>query len=154
MKIINFHRLAGAQAGAYSYVSEFHTSKSAARAVAYSTICLNGLAIFMAISAMLIIPMNWTWHIIGVDFKPWRLFLVVNSLINLWNGIIFSILPESPKFLLTINQKEKALAVLRRVYAFNTGLPEEVIENISFSLCAEYKLKNIIEELSGERCES
>lgn len=119
-------RLAGAQAGAYSYISEFHTTKTAARAVAYSTICLNGLAIPMAIMAILIIPMNWTWHIFQLDFRPWRLFLICNSLINLWNGIVFSLLPESPKFLLTINKKEEALQVLRRVYAFNTGQSEEV----------------------------
>lgn len=39
---------------------------------------------------------------------------------------MFAFLPESPRFLIVINEKEKALQVLRRVYAFNTGQPEEV----------------------------
>lgn len=93
---------------------------------------VNGLMITMPILAMLIIPMNWTWHILGVNFKPWRLYLACNSLINLWNGIVFSILPESPKFLLSMNQKEEALQVLRGVYAFNTGQSEEVICGFRF----------------------
>lgn len=80
----------------------------------------------MAIPAMLILPMDWNWHIFNIDFKPWRLYLICNSLVNLFNGIVFAIMPESPKFLMTINQKEKALDVLRHVYAFNTGQPKEV----------------------------
>lgn len=80
----------------------------------------------MAIPAMLILPMDWTWYIFNIEFKPWRLYLICNSFVNLFNGIVFIIMPESPKFLLTINQKEKALEILRRIYAFNTGQPQEV----------------------------
>lgn len=119
--------LAGSQAGAFSYISEFHTTKTAARAVACSSILLSGMAIFMSPLAMLLIPMDWTWHIYSLNFKPWRLFLISNSFINLLNGIVFAFLPEGPKFLLAINEHEKALQVLRQVYAFNTGKPEQVI---------------------------
>lgn len=126
-KNTSFIRLAGSQAAPYSYISEFHTSKTAARAVAHSNIFMNGVVEFLSLPAMLIIPMDWTWHIIGVHFKPWRLYLVCTSLINLWNGIVFIFLPESPKFLLSNNQEEKALQVLRRVYAFKTCQPPEVI---------------------------
>lgn len=119
--------MAGAQASAYSYVSEFHTTDAAPRAVAFASMFLNGVAFFMSIPAIFIIPMEWTWQIYIVDFKPWRLFLICNTLVNLFNGIVFLLLPESPKFLLLINEKEKALDVLRRVYAFNTGQPKEVI---------------------------
>ncbi|XP_055305413.1 synaptic vesicle glycoprotein 2C-like isoform X2 [Sitodiplosis mosellana] len=117
--------LAGSQAGGFSYISEFHTFKTAARAVACSSIMLSGLAIVLSLLAIVILPMGWTWHIFGMDFKPWRFFIVCSSFINLWNGVVFLFLPESPKFLLAINEKEKALQVLRRVYAFNTGQPEE-----------------------------
>lgn len=119
--------LAGCQAGAFSYISEFHTSKTASRAVAFSSMCLSAMALYMSPLAMVLTPMDWTWHIFSLKFRPWRLFLMCNSFINLFNGIVFSFLPESPKFLLTINEKEKALQILRRVYAFNTGEPEEVM---------------------------
>lgn len=121
-----FFRLAGSQAGAYSYVSEFHTNKLAPRAVAFCMICLNGLIIFTSIAAIIIIPMEFQWQIFFIDFKSWRLYLICNSFINLFNGFIFMVLPESPKFLLTIQRHDQALDVLKRVYAFNTGQPKEV----------------------------
>lgn len=120
-------RLAGSQAGAYSYVSEFHTNKLAPRAVAFCMICLNGLIIFTSIAAIIIIPLDFQWQIFFINFKSWRLYLICNSFINLFNGIVFKILPESPKFLLTIQRPEQALDVLKRVYAFNTGQSKEVI---------------------------
>lgn len=36
------------------------------------------------------------------------------------------VLPESPKFLLTIQRHDQALEVLKRVYAYNTGQKKEV----------------------------
>lgn len=120
------NRLAASQTASYSYVSEFHTQELATRAVTLATICMNTIPCLIATLSILIIPMDWTIHIFVIDFTPWRLFLICNSLVNLVNGIVFSILPESPKFLLTFNQKEKALDVLKRVYAFNTDQPQEV----------------------------
>lgn len=125
-KLLNICRLAGSQAGAFSYISEFHTSATAPRAVAFSSLPLSAMPLYLSPLAMILIPMDWTWHIFSLNFKPWRLFLICNSFINLFNGVVFSFLPESPKFLLAINEKEKALQVLRKVYAFNTGQPEQV----------------------------
>lgn len=119
--------MAGSQTSAFSYVSEFHTSKTASQAVAYSSVFLNALVAFLSLAAIIIIPMDWNLLISGMNFRPWRLLFVCTSVLNLWNGVVFAILPESPKFLLAINEEKKALQVLKRVYAFNTGQPEEVI---------------------------
>lgn len=121
-----WNSLAGSQAGAFSYVSEFHTVKTAPRATAFASCFLSGLAIFLSLIAMAIVPLDFTWQIFALTFKPWRLFLICNSFVNLWNGVCFGFLPESPKFLLAIGEQEKALQVLRRIYAFNTGLSEQV----------------------------
>lgn len=81
----------------------------------------------MAIPAIFLIPMEWTLHIASMDFKPWRFYMICIAAVNLLNGIIFSIfMPESPKFLMITNQKERALKVLRKIYAFNTGEGQEV----------------------------
>lgn len=135
----NFYciRLAGVPAGVFAYISEFHTSKTAGRAVAYASMYSFGFLISCPLLLMLVIPMDWTWNILGLDFKPWRLFVVCFAIVNLLNGIIFAFLPESPKFLLTMNQKGKALQVLRRVYAFNTGKSPEVTFD-SFILFGKY----------------
>lgn len=123
----NANRLAGPLSAIYCYISEFHTMKTATRATAYATVFINGLVIYMALFAMVIMTMDWNFKIFGIDFKPWRFYMVMNSLINLWNAVVFFILPESPKFLLSQNRTEEAIEVLSRVYAFNTGLPKEVI---------------------------
>lgn len=154
---IYIDRLAGSQAGAYSFVSEFHTNKLAPRAVAFCMICLNGLIIFTSIAAIAIIPLEFEWKIFFIVFKSWRLYLICNSFINLFNGIVFTILPESPKFLLTIGQKEKALEVLKYVYAFNTGQSKEVRIYLKFSRFKVnkkrkiHKYNSLFTELSREK---
>lgn len=52
--------------------------------------------------------------------------MLCTSSVNLLNAILFSVLPESPKFLLAMDRKEEALQVLSRIYAMNTGQPKEV----------------------------
>lgn len=94
--------------------------------MAFSAILVNFIGIILAPLAMLIIPMNWVWPIFTLNFRPWRLFMICTSLLNLGNGIVFAFLPESPKFLFAINEKDRALKVLRQIYAFNTGQPKEV----------------------------
>lgn len=39
--------------------------------------------------------------------------------------IIFIFMPESPKFLMTIGQNEKALKVFQKIYSINTRKPPE-----------------------------
>lgn len=121
--------MAGVQSGAFGYITEFHSLKSVPRAVSFASLSMFGFSLIGPILCMIIIPMDWEWawrlFEVQVDFKPWRLFLFCISLWNLIIGIIFSVLPESPKFLATINQKGEALRVLKRVYAFNTGQPTE-----------------------------
>lgn len=113
-------------AGAFSYISEFHTLKRAAFATGIMTMFMSGVFSYTSVMAILIIPMDWTFSISALELKPWRFFLICNSLINLWNGIVFFCLPESPKFLLAANRKIEALNVLSRMYAFNTGNSKKV----------------------------
>lgn len=118
--------LSGAQAAGFSYISEFHTHKTAASATAFVTGFLSAGFIYLTLLAMVILPMDWHFDLWLIELKPWRLFLVTVSLLNLWNGIVFSILPESPKFLLAKNRQEEALHVVRKIYAVNTGQPKDV----------------------------
>lgn len=125
-----FFSVAGSATTALSYISEFHTIATAARAGALVSIglCIGWVA--MSPLAILIIPMDWAFPIYTfLEYKPWRLFITCTSLINLINGITFSFLPETPKFLLAMNRNDEALKVLKRMYAMNTGEPEEVTTN-------------------------
>lgn len=118
--------LAGSSSGGYTYISEFHTAGTAARAATFVTIALYSVWVFLSPMAMLIIPEDWAFYIFTLEFKPWRLFLLSTSLINVWNAIALSFAPETPKFLLAMNRKEETLEVLSRIYAVNTGQSREV----------------------------
>lgn len=83
--------------------------------------------IYSAIVGILVIPMNWNVDLFIVNFVPWRLFIVVIAFVNATNAFLFAcVLPETPKFLLAMNQPDEALNVLRTMYKVNTGYLKEV----------------------------
>lgn len=118
--------VAGASSAGYSYVSEFHTSTTAARAAAFVCIALSSVWVLMSPLALVVIPMDWHFNILTLEYKPWRFFLTCTSLINLFNAVVFTFMPESPKFLLAMGRREEAMKVLSQIYAINTGEPKEV----------------------------
>lgn len=122
--------MAGSAATGYSYISEFHTSSTAARAAAFVSISLSAIWLATSPLAIAIIPMDWILDLSILEYKPWRFYLTCASFINLWNAIVFSFLPETPKFLVAMNRKEKALDVLSFVYAVNSGQSKEVRDKI------------------------
>lgn len=87
--------------------------------------------VFLPSLAWIIIPMEWEFTLLD-EFKvsPWRLYLLLSSLLNGINFICLYQFPESPKFLLSINRKEETLNVLRRMYSINTQLDQQVCTNI------------------------
>lgn len=118
--------LSGGQAAAYSYISEFHTSKTAASAAGFVTAFAPACFLHMSLLAILLLPMDWQFDLYVVEMKPWRLYLIAVSLLNLWNCTLYSFMSESPKFLLAKGRKDQALQVLRKIYAVNTGQSKEV----------------------------
>lgn len=75
--------------------------------------------------------MQWEWYIYifggGIKILPWRIYLMLSSLLNGINLICLHRLPESPKFLLSMNRKEEALNALRTMYSINTGNDRMVV---------------------------
>lgn len=82
--------------------------------------------VYLPLLAWLIMPMNWVLYINGFKVSPWRLYLLCSSTINGINFLLLGFFPESPKFLLTMNEKEQSLEILRNMYKVNTGKSAEV----------------------------
>lgn len=59
------------------------------------------------------------------EIHPWNIYLYVNALWSFFAAIMYSQFPESPKFLLSQNQENKALDILKYIYCKNTGNDEE-----------------------------
>lgn len=88
-----------------------------------SSVVLGVLCILMPLVAWAIINQDWQFDIpiVGVVYKPWRLFLAVFSLPGLFSFFIMSYLPESPKFLLSQGKQAEAYEVLQKMYRTNNG---------------------------------
>lgn len=126
---LSFHpnSVSGVQAASYSYNGEFHSDLTRTRASAFLAMFMPGCFVYLPLLAWLIIPMQWTWYLYDMKISPWRLYLLCSSLINGVNFVMLGFFPESPKFLLTMNKKEKSLEILRSMYAWNSGNKKEVM---------------------------
>lgn len=123
--------ISGLQAAVFSYVSEFHTRESAPRAASFVSMFMPMIFIYSSIIGIILIPMNWSFNLFIIKFAPWRLFIITIASVNAINSVVFSFMPETPKFLLAMNKPEEALVVLRKMYEINTGNIKEV------SLCIQ-----------------
>lgn len=55
----------------------------------------------------------------------WNVFLFLSALPSLVSGVVYIFMPETPKFLMTRGENEKAMEVLSMVYSINTGRPRK-----------------------------
>lgn len=82
--------------------------------------------VYMALIGWLVIPAEWQTTLFGMAYKPWRLFILTSSCVNIFAFVGLLFMPESPKFLLAMGKREEALDIIKNVYQINTGNPKEV----------------------------
>lgn len=69
-----------------------------------------------------IIAYEWRFELYsGYEFRPWRLLIILYSLLGVAGGTMLLFLKESPKFLLTAKRDDEALEVIRWMYKLNKG---------------------------------
>lgn len=144
--------ISGVQAAAFSYVSEFHTKATGSRAASFVAMFLSAIFLFIPVVAIILIPMDWSFYIYTLKFTPWRLYIIICGSLNIIVFVIFNFLPESPSFLLQINEKEKALEILQAMYAFNTGNSKEVNFCVHTKDAVPFRKKNLINTYFDGRC--
>lgn len=74
--------------------------------------------------AVIIINQEWSFYLelLGVSFKPWRLFLLACGLPSLLCALILHFfLPESPKFTFSQGDELWTLDIMRKMFKVNTG---------------------------------
>lgn len=121
-----FFSVAGVQATTYSYIGEFHSNKTRTQAASFVAMFMPICFVYLPTIAYFVMPMQWEFYLLDLKITPWRFYLLCSSLINGVNFICLSFLPESPKFLLSMNKKEETLTVLKQIYSINTGKDKEV----------------------------
>ncbi|XP_012545113.3 synaptic vesicle glycoprotein 2B [Bombyx mori] len=92
--------------------------------------------------AYLILPLSFQLEVpwLGITYRPWRLYTFIMALPLGIGALLMLFMHESPKFLANKGELDKALEVLKKIYAANGGKRED------------YPVKHIItEELTTEK---
>ncbi|XP_066138211.1 synaptic vesicle glycoprotein 2B-like [Euwallacea fornicatus] len=115
----------GPFAAVSAYISEFHCAKY--RPIYQMLIGTSNSfsSIVLPVLAWMIMPQNLDFQLMNMNFHSWNIFLLISGLPAFLSGICFVFFPESPKFLMTCGENEKALKVFQKVYSINTGHPPE-----------------------------
>ncbi|PZC82775.1 hypothetical protein B5X24_HaOG209873 [Helicoverpa armigera] len=109
----------------YAYVSEMLPRRRRDFAVLITNGLINLLTFISPGLAWLILSYDWQYQFGIIDLRPWRLLTAVYAAPLLVSALCLLVADESPKFLMTRGNDKEALAILRKIYTVNTGLPEE-----------------------------
>lgn len=78
---------------------------------------------YFTVFAYPILPLEFSYWIefLGINYRPWRLLALVMAIPCAATACLLQLFHESPKFLVSTGQQDKALEVLKKIYACNTG---------------------------------
>uniref|UniRef100_A0A1I8PCF2 Major facilitator superfamily (MFS) profile domain-containing protein n=1 Tax=Stomoxys calcitrans TaxID=35570 RepID=A0A1I8PCF2_STOCA len=119
-----------------SYLSEFHGTHYRARIMMIIGVMFSMGSIMLPVLALTILPNDWNFDILNMNFVPWKIYLAVCGLPSLLSGILLCFFPESPRFLMSQGRNNEALKAFRTMYYLNTG-----------KLRDTYPVKNLINEV-------
>lgn len=79
-------------------------------------------------TAWLVINQDWQYVVpfINTTYKPWRLFIIVCSLPGFISFLILLFLPETPKFVFSQGNKQRAYEILQKMNRWNNGSNSEL----------------------------
>ncbi|XP_055846361.1 synaptic vesicle glycoprotein 2B-like [Episyrphus balteatus] len=147
LRYLNGFLISGASATIYAYLGEFHCNKLRNRGIMSAAFVCAAAALFHPIMGWAVINRYWSFYVPIVDivYKPWRFYIVCCGLLGFVSGLCFLILPESPKYLLSVGKEDEVIAILKRIYSINTGKKAESFEITSIvpDIEDEQKLKLI-----------
>ncbi|KAK9508297.1 hypothetical protein O3M35_007991 [Rhynocoris fuscipes] len=121
LRFMNGAALGGSGPVVWSYFAEFQPKKKRGSMLSLMAAFWTLGNLFVASLAWFIIPSPFAIDLPGFLYNSWRIFLMVCSLPSFLAAGLLFFLPESPKFLLSHNQHEKAMQVFRLIYSSNTG---------------------------------
>ncbi|CAD7090047.1 unnamed protein product [Hermetia illucens] len=125
--------ICGTQSSIFSYLGEFHSMKTKSQAVTYLSVFLSVALVFLPALAIGILPLEFDWMLYGKPFPSWRLLEIVYTIPGIIASLGLPFLPESPKYLFTKSDHQKAIDVLQYIYHVNTGNSREEYPAKGFS---------------------
>lgn len=126
--VCKYYSSVGIRIAGIAYLDEFLTEANRSKYLTfYSSLASVGV-IVQPLLGLAIMTMIFEYEILPLlVLKPWRLFILLGSLITGFASLALIYLPEGPKHMLSMGKKADALAVLRMVHRVNKpGRPNEV----------------------------
>lgn len=89
----------------------------------YAAVIFGLLCFLLPFVAYAVINERWHYFIplIGVNYKPWRFFLVVCTALEIVALICVTMMPESPRYLLANGHKAEVIRILEWMNQCNNG---------------------------------
>lgn len=104
----------------YAYLGEFTKTERRTMMISFASVAVGLSSISVGTLGWIFLSFNWRLNLLDlVEFRPWRLLLILYSLPGAIGAVWMMFLPESPKFYLSQGQDDKALGVLQRMYLEN-----------------------------------
>ncbi|XP_055325180.1 synaptic vesicle glycoprotein 2B-like [Sitodiplosis mosellana] len=123
LRFLNGFFMSCASGTIYAYLGEFHNNIHRSRAIMGAAIIYGISCMMIPITAWFFINQDWQFQVpyIGLTYKPWRLFVVACAIPGFISVLALTLLPESPKFLLSQGNKEAAYQILQKMNRWNNG---------------------------------
>ncbi|XP_031629336.1 synaptic vesicle 2-related protein-like isoform X4 [Contarinia nasturtii] len=123
LRFLNGFFISGSSATIYAYLGEFHSNAQRSRAIMGSALLYGISCLLLPSIAWFVTNQEWQFDIplIGITYKPWRLFLVICGLPGFLSSVILFFLPESPKFVLGQGDNNGAWKILEKMNRWNNG---------------------------------
>ncbi|XP_072929403.1 uncharacterized protein [Epargyreus clarus] len=123
LKLLSSTFTSASNSGAYTLLGESCSERARGRSMLLCTCALMCSQAVVAVFAYPILPLEFAYWInfLGIYYRPWRLLALVMAVPCAATACILQFFHESPKFLFSRGESEKALEVLKKIYACNTG---------------------------------
>jgi MFS transporter, VNT family, synaptic vesicle glycoprotein 2 len=106
-----------------------------------ASILYSSISLLLPTFAIATINQEWSLNIelLGIVYKPWRLFLLICAIPNLICALVLIfVVPESPKFTYSQGDEAKTLKIFQKMYQMNTGKSAESFEVLGITRNEEF----------------
>ncbi|KAF9408745.1 hypothetical protein HW555_011662, partial [Spodoptera exigua] len=119
LRFISSALSSAAESATYALIGECCGVKVRAKYMLLITSALMITPTLYYITAYLIMKLDFTYYLLGIVYRPWRLLTLIMALPLGLSALLLWYFSESPKFLANVGRNEEAVKVLKRIYVAN-----------------------------------
>ncbi|CAG9580242.1 unnamed protein product [Danaus chrysippus] len=119
LRFISSALSSAAESATYALLGECCTAQHRAKYMLLMTSALMLTPTLYYVWGYFITKLNFTFYILGIAYRPWRLLTMVMALPLGLGALLLYFFNESPKFLANIGRTNEAVDVLRRIHDIN-----------------------------------